>query len=197
MGINDSSFQTLEWLFQHYSIKTLFELGSQNFYQTYGTIEYGCYADKYYRAKGVETYVCVDINGENNAIVWDLSKPQPMHQTFDLVTDFGTCEHIAPYDVKALYNCWMLKFEASHSLILSSNPAKGHWKGHGYYYFTPEFYQVLASLTNMQIVKLHEPFAMGNTIDGKETQCLLQKTSASHWITLDEFKQAFQHVFTS
>ena len=92
MGINDSSFQTLEWLFRVYPIKTLFELGSQNFYQNYTGVEYGCYADKYYKAKGVDCYVCVDINGENNAKVWDLSKPQEIIGTFDLVTDFGTCE---------------------------------------------------------------------------------------------------------
>jgi hypothetical protein len=195
MGINDSSFQTLEWLFSVYPIKSIFELGSQNFYQTYGTIEYGCFADKYYKAKGVNRYVCVDINGDNNARVLDLSKPQKVVETFDLITDFGTCEHIAPYNAEVLYNCWTLKFEASHHLILSSNPATNNWKGHGFFYFTPEFYKVLASMTNTNVVRLHEPYAMGNTTDGKEVQCLLEKTPASHWISLDDFRIAFSHVY--
>jgi hypothetical protein len=193
MGINDMNLKTLEWVFSNYSVKSVLELGAQNFYQNYSSIKYGCYADQYYKYKGVSVYDCIDINGENNARNIDLSKPYPYFGSFDLVTDFGTCEHIAPYNVEALYNCWKLKYDASDHLIVSSNPATGHWEKHGYFYFTLDFYRVLAELTGMKILKLEEQYAMCNYTSGKEICCVFDKSN-SNWVSVDEFKKAFEYV---
>ena len=194
MGIHDKSLEVLEMLFSTYGINSVLELGSQNFYQDYKCIKYGCYADEYYHYKGVCIYDCIDLNGENYARVLDLSKPNAYFGSFDLVTDFGTCEHIAKHDVSALYNCWKLKFDASHKLIVSANPAVGHWPDHGAFYFTQEFYTKLAELTDMKIVLLREHYAMHNYESGKEVCCVFEKTETSHWISLEQFKQAFQYV---
>ena len=196
MGLNDTSVEVLEWIFATYPhIKSVLELGAQNFYHTYPSVKYGDYADKYYKAKGVEHYECIDLNGENNARVWDLSKPIAPFGLYDLVTDLGTQEHIsAEMSVEALYNCWATKYFASSRLIVSANPKTGNWPKHGAYFFTTKFYEELAFLTRMRIVKLNEKPAMGNTTDGWEVMCLLEKTPASRWIGLDEFAKAFEWV---
>jgi hypothetical protein len=216
MGINDMNLRTLEWLFQHYTIKSILELGAQNFYQNYQSIVYGVYATEYYKLKGVESHTCIDLNSENNAIDLDLTLPHEIGM-FDMVTDFGTSEHIAGYNpedeskieydgnntwkhsethlagLEAFYNCWTTKYTNCKLLIVSSNPATGHWKGHGNFYYTKEFYERLAELTDMKIVMLEEHFAMGNYIDGKEICCVLN-VRGSHWISLDTFKSAFEYI---
>jgi hypothetical protein len=216
MGINDMNLQALEFLFTHYKIKSVLELGAQTFYQNYKSIPYGVYASDYYKLKGVESYTCIDLNNENGALNLDLSIPQTIGK-FDMVTDFGTSEHIAGYDaedetktefdgnntwkhssnhiagLQAFYNCWKTKYDNTNMLIISSNPATGHWKGHGHFYYTTQFYEKLCELTGMKRVMLEEHFAMGNYIDGKEICCVMD-VHGSHWITIDEFKSAFQYI---
>jgi hypothetical protein len=215
MGIHDKSFELLEWFFTIYKPKSVLELGSQNFYHNYHSAKYGDYADKYYVLKGIDKYACIDLNEENGAMKLDLSKPIAYFGEFDLVTDFGTSEHIAPYDsddnyrdncndiwtrsvtgVEALYNCWKTKYNASSKFIISANPATGHWIKHGHFYYTLDFYRVLAELTGMKILKLQEQYAMHNYVDGKEIACVLDITD-SHWISLDEFKKAFIHIHSN
>jgi hypothetical protein len=217
MGINDKNFETLEWIFKHYPVKTVLELGAQTFYHNYQTAKYGDYADQYYKVKGVESYSCIDLNGENNCLNLDLSVTQLLPMV-DMVTDFGTSEHIAGYDLEdedktgfdgnntwkhssnhiagleAFYNCWTTKYNASKMLIVSSNPATGHWKGHGHFYYTKRFYEALCDLTGMRPVVLEEHFAMGNYIDGKEVCCVLD-VRGSKWISLDEFKSTFEYIY--
>lgn len=196
MGINDKSFQLLEWYFNTFPLsRTVLELGAQNFYQSYGRVPYGCYADQYYKAKGVTRYECIDLNGENYAMILDLSKPIDSLPTYDLVTDFGTQEHISSVmNVEDLYNCWTTKYNASSRHIISVNPKTGNWPKHGAYFFTMEFYRVLSRLTGLRVVRLEEHFAMGNSVDGWEVLCVFEKTPSSHWITLDEFQEAFEEL---
>lgn len=216
MGINDTNLSMLEWIFKNYKIETVIELGAQTFYQNYKTAKYGDYADSYYKLKGVERYTCVDLNGENGALKLDLSRVHFLPMC-DMLTDFGTSEHIAGYDLEdenktgfdgnntwkgldshvdgleAFYNCWTSKYLGTTHLIVSSNPASGHWKGHGHFYYTKQFYETLCELTGMRAVLLEEHFAMGNTVDGKEVCCVLD-VRGSKWISLDEFKKAFVHI---
>lgn len=217
MGINDKNLETLEWIFARYPVRFVLELGAQIFYQDYKTVTSGSYATEYYKLKGVQKYACIDLNGENGAMPFDLSLPQTLPR-FNLVTDFGTSEHIAAYTeeeesaandplndtwknssahiagLRALYNCWTTKYNASDLLIVSSNPATGHWPGHGHFYYTPEFYKVLCRLTGMKMVLLGEPYAMGNYEDGKEVCCVLD-VRGSHWISFEEFKIACEHIY--
>ena len=195
MGLNDTSLALLEWLFSTAQITSVLELGAQNFYQTWGSVKYGMYADAYYKAKGVTTYACIDMNGENHAKVWDLSKPIAPFGVYDLVTDLGTQEHIdVTGSMESLYNCWATKYFASSRFIISANPKTGHWPKHGAYFFTTKFYEVLASLTQMKVVRLGDHVSMGNSVDGVEVACVLEKTSASRWISLEEFALAFEWV---
>lgn len=198
MGINDKCYQFLEWYFHTFPMtRSVLELGAQNFYQNHDPVKYGCYADMYYKIKGVTRYECIDLNGENYAKRLDLSQPVELSETFDVVTDFGTQQHIsATFDVESLYNCWTTKYNTSSRHILSVNPKTGNWPNNGTYFFTKSFYEVLARMTGLRIIRLEEHFAMGNSKDGWEVACLLEKTPKSHWITLDEFQEAFTHLKT-
>lgn len=211
------NLKSLELITNTYSIESVLELGAQNFYQNYETVKYGSYASEYYKLKGINKYACIDLNGENNAIPLDLSVIHIVGK-FDLITDFGTSEHIAGYDfedetktgfdgnntwkksldhnlgLQAFYNCWTTKYNASKMLILSSNPATGHWKGHGHFYYTKTFYERLCDMTRMKAILLEEHYAMGNYKDGKEICCCLD-VRGSHWITIDEFKSAFEYIY--
>lgn len=219
MGINDKCLETLEWVLTRYPIWSVLELGAQIFYQEYGPVKYGSYADQYYKRKHIRQYRCIDLNGENGAMRLDLSVPQRLSQS-DLVTDFGTSEHIAAYTreeeplandatndtwknstghsvgLEALYNCWTTKYNASNLLIVSANPATGHWPGHGHFYYTMKFYEVLCQMTGMKPVLLREHYAMMNYKDGKEICCVLD-VRGSHWISFDQFKVACEHIYPS
>lgn len=197
MGIGDKNLELLEFVFDNYDIKTVIELGAQNFYNNYKNIKYGEFADKYYNLKGVTHYENIDICGDNNSLVFDLTKPVLLHRTYDMVTDFGTCEHISTTcDIEKLYICWTTKYNASKLLIVSSNPSTGHWPKHGGYFFTTDFYKKLSELTNTKIVKLDYHFSMGNYVDGREVGCILEKTPNSKWISIDDFSLAFKHVYS-
>lgn len=198
MGISDKSYDMLESLFQHNAIKTVVELGSQQFYHYHPGMNVGDYMDKYYTSKGVSHYECIDINGCNNALVLNLREQIDLHRQYDLVTDFGTSEHItSTFNSNDLYNCWTTKYNLSNRFILSCNPSTGNWPGHGIYYYTPEFYDELSKLTNMTIRKLQYQYPMRNYDTGREVVCILEKTKDSKWVTLSEFNSAFAFIKAS
>lgn len=217
MGINDTSFRLLEQIFRTTPPTSVLELGAQRFYQSYPGVPYQDYASTYYRRKGVSSYRCIDLNGENGALRLDLSQPQRLPPA-DLVTDFGTSEHVAAFTaeqedaatdhlndtwkreeghragMEALYNCWTTKYTSSSHLIASCNPVTGHWPKHGHFYYTERFYTALCSLTGMRILSLATLPALGNVQTGQEV-CSLLDVRGSHWLSLIEFESVFEHIF--
>jgi hypothetical protein len=187
MGITDFSLLILNKYINEQ--KTVLELGAQNLYvESYPSAPY---ADKYYTAKGLE-YTCIDLNKENNAIELDLSIKQNLDK-FDIVTDFGTSEHIGidgKHDPKAFYNCWLNKHNACKigGLIISENPKTGNWIGHGFNYVTENFYRQLAQSNGYEILEIGEHPAMNNITDGWNIYCVLRKTQEK-FMTLTNFKK--------
>ena len=149
--------------------KTMLELGSQN---TYFDSQAMGVAKPYYQSQGFE-HVSVDLNAEYGSIAKDLSQLHDLGQ-FDLVTDFGTSEHVPDF-----YMCWLNKHKACKigGLIISENPKVDNWHGHGYHYVTKDFYIELAKVAGYEIVELGEHAAMGNVTDGWNVYCVLRKTS--------------------
>jgi len=187
MGITDFSLLILNKYINEQ--KTVLELGAQNLYvESYPSAPY---ADKYYTAKGLE-YTCIDLNKENNAMELDLSIKQNLDK-FDIVTDFGTSEHIGidgKHDPKAFYNCWLNKHNACKigGLIISENPKTGNWIGHGFNYVTENFYRQLAQSNGYEILEIGEHPAMNNITDGWNIYCVLRKTQEK-FMTLTNFKK--------
>lgn len=158
---------------------SILELGNQTIY--FGS-SYGHPAKPMFEGLGY-AHVSVDINGQDGAIECDLSKKLDLKSLnkmnhYDVVTDFGTSEH-----VKDFYNCWLNKWNAckENGLIVSENPKTGNWKGHGHHYLTKEFYKGFDTL------EMGEHCAMGNCIDGLNIYSVVRKTGK--FMTRKEFNK--------
>jgi len=108
-------------------------------------------AKKYYYALGVREHVSIDINGKNKALSLDLDYPVPsyLRNRFDVLTNYGTIEHINnQYQVfKNMHD--MCKTEG---VMIHSLPPVGHWPGHARYYYTEIGIQQLAELCQYDII---------------------------------------------
>lgn len=155
------------------------ELGAQNLY--FEGIYYGKYASEYYANElHVSDYQCIDLNGENSAIQTDLGT-LCMIGFYDIVTDFGTSEHVGlngKFNFESFVNCIINKLTLvkESGIIISENPKTNNWPGHGFNYYTQEFYQYLAEQLpdSIEILEIGEVGAMGNTIDGMNVYCVMK-----------------------
>lgn len=192
MGVTAFSIGLIDKVINNNEIKTVIELGSQNLYDK----DYGSefpFANEYYEGKGI-AYKCIDIGGDNNALKLNLSKPIKPIGKFDLVTDFGTSEHVetgSKHNVTAFYNCLKTKHDLTkvNGFIISENPKTGSWPGHGYNYYTSDFYTQLAKANEYTILELGEHPAMGNSIDGWNIYCVMQKVNSKPFMKLIDFKK--------
>lgn len=204
-------------------IRSVIELGSQNLYLN--SESKPPFASEWYENHGIK-YHCIDMAGDNGAIKKDLSKilgllnqPGSPVKT-DLVTDFGTSEHVVrvpeyqsvPFHeghinsvyptrhpeeseiATGFYNCWINKHDllSPGGLMINVNPRTGNWPGHGYTYLTLEFYSKLATLMGYEILLLELHAAMGNIIDGWNVVCILKKVNDGPFISFEEFQQCEQ-----
>lgn len=190
MGVTSIDIEKLEIILNNYPIKSVIELGAQNNYSQPQLP--APYMSEWYEAKGIR-YKCIDLSKENNCLVADLSKPIFIGEKYDLVTDFGTSEHIGAngkHDIEAIYNCWKTKHDllGRTGIMVNENPKTGNWPGHGFNYYTGAFYEKLCALCSYTIIELTEIPAMGNTTDGWNIYCSLQKVNDEPFITLEEFK---------
>jgi len=115
-------------------------------------------AKQYFKSLGFH-HASIDMNGLNGAIRLDLSKVLALPGTSDIVTNFGTSEHIPNQPVV---------FENIHNLccvggiMIHAVPLVGNWENHGDYYYTTRFFVNLTSLNGYEIVRIV-------VIDGEET----------------------------
>lgn len=149
--------------------KTMLELGSQN---TYFDCEPMGVAKDYYTKQGFEHY-SLDANGEYDSEMVDLATVLNL-EPCDIVTDFGTSEHVSNY-----YNCWLNKHNGCNigGLIISENPKVNNWHGHGFHYLTKEFYSELCKVAGYELIQVGEHAAMGNVTDGWNVYGVLRKVS--------------------
>jgi len=98
-------------------------------------------------------HTSVDINGLHGAEVRDLTQPDQfldLHDTFDILTNSGTTEHVEPY--ASQYECWRILHDCctTDAVMLHILPDveehdfRGHWQGHCPHYYSHKFFQNLA-----------------------------------------------------
>jgi len=117
--------------------------------------------ETFYKSMGFDSYKCIDADGRNNALVFDLNKDiaqtYGFSEQFDLVTNHGTTEHC--FDQ-------LSNFRNIHNLckpggiMLHGLPCQGYLN-HGLYNYHPYFFKNLASANGYKIVGMwmHEyPF---------------------------------------
>lgn len=96
-------------------------------------------------------YTAIDIFESNKTILFDLNAdkvPADLAGQFDLVTNFGTTEHILNQ-----YNCFLTahEFTKTGGLIYHDLPMGGYFF-HGYFSYTPMFFMHLADANEYEIV---------------------------------------------
>lgn len=128
---------------------------------------------EYFENRGV-LHTSFDLNGKHGALLVDLSKPIRNPKwlgAFDIVTNSGTSEHVEPFG--AQYACFM----NIHICLKQGGIAvhlvpdiveleqRGHWKNHCNYYYSHEFFALLADLNGYD-------FLSSKVIDGLRCVCL-------------------------
>ncbi len=98
------------------------------------------FGEEYLLKLGASSVSSIDFDDyEGSTLEIDLSKPigNDFNKRFDTILDFGSLEHISN-PIIAIEN--YLNLLSPRGTILHSNPANGSL-GHGFYQFSPEFYQ--------------------------------------------------------
>jgi len=112
------------------------------------------YCDAFLQLLGARELVTVDRSDfEGATLLHDLNLPFPEHlkESFDLVIDGGTLEHVFNYPA-ALSNCLELLRVGGHFLTIT--PAAG-LMGHGFYQFSPElFFRIFSEERGFRLRKL-------------------------------------------
>lgn len=212
MGITSFSVTLLEVAIEAVRPQTVIELGSQNLYISNDPNP--PFSSSWYKEKKFSEYDSIDLAGDNNSKQFDLSYPILINDKYDLVTDFGSSEHVVQMSgytsvsfhdgyINSIYpsgeiinidmgyyNCWLNKFNLCKvgGAIVSENPKHGHWKNHGYSYIETGFYEKLISVSDLEIVKLGEHGAMGNWETGINVYSVLKKTGEK-FPTFEEFSK--------
>lgn len=104
-----------------------------------------------FEAMGVD-HTSFDLNGKDGAITGDLSKPFEggLHSQFDLVTNFGTSEHVED----SQYWCW----GNIHSLceydgyMIHAIPEIGSWPRHGKWHYDMDRVLRLANACEYEVI---------------------------------------------
>ncbi len=110
--------------------------------------------ESFYKALGFKSYASIDVNTKYGSLMMDLNKDirqtYGYAETFDLVTNNGTGEHI--------FNQYMV-FKNIHDLakpgglMLHIMPFV-NWVNHGFYNFHPLLYADLATSNGYELIKL-------------------------------------------
>ena len=103
-------------------------------------------------------HVSIDTNGLDGALALDLRKPLNLG-TFDMVTNFGTTEHVSVNDNKGQEACWKNILEAMHvgSVLVSVTPLPGapRWSRHGRWYPTIAFFEELGGMNGLEVERAY------------------------------------------
>jgi hypothetical protein len=110
----------------------------------------------FFEARGFR-HVSVDTNGLNGALPLDLRQPLNLG-TFDMVTNFGTSEHVSEDKYEGQVQCWRNIVEAMHvgSVLISVTPMPRTNTTHGTWYPHKEFFHSLAQLNGLEVERLYD-----------------------------------------
>lgn len=143
---------------------------------------------KYLLNLGVKEHISLDWNKKNGALKRDLSKPVDEWQSyFDMVTNFGTTEHInnGQYDVfKNIHN-----FVKVGGVMVHALPLVGHWKRHCKYHYEEDFPETLSTINGYECVLSEIRVIKGRAGQNQPMVCaVLKKTSDKEFASEEEFK---------
>jgi len=163
------------------------ELGAQNTYFDYWWNKIG---KDYFVQWGIE-HRSYDIIPHQGAEFIDLRLPiaPELKGIFDVVTDFGTTEHIDGDFYQANKNIHDLV--KVNGLVIRETPLTEHWPEHPstYNYLDEKFYEDLALFNGYEIRELTIEYAMDNVIDGGLVCVVYQKTTDNPFMSKENWKK--------
>lgn len=149
MGINVSNqMMMVHDVFPHLQPGwSVCDLGNQ--YVHDGTPQSKRLAEHWYREHGAGHYESIDANGRGT-IYHDLNEPMTPGQRFDLVTDFGTSEHVFNFG-----ECWRTihKLTKPRGFIAFEKNLDGH-RDHGFYNVQVTAWVSLAEANSYHVERL-------------------------------------------
>jgi hypothetical protein len=187
MGITAHSTNIMSNLLIDYKPKEVFELGAQYLYDTkencLGAVNNKpVYGKEWFVSRGIN-HTSIDLNNEADICADIIDNDHT--KKYDWVTDFGTVEHTTDA-FKAFSN--IHDWTKVGGLMIHVNPEVGSWPLHGYWWFTEEFYSVLADICGYKLIHVERAAAMGNTKDGWDVYGVLEKVKGSKFsISRDDF----------
>lgn len=170
MGVTTQSFQYLNrWI--RPTDKSICELGDQQFMLCFPFEELS-YTRVYWKNKGWK-YLSIDLNGYGDSLMADLNENITLEEQFDIITDFGTCEHIADYYM-AFKN--VDKLCKIGGLMVHILPADNHWPNHGSWRAKRSFYIKLGRAQEYNIYDVHEEPTRIGGVDSDQIYVVYEKT---------------------
>lgn len=142
---------------------TVCELGDQ--WVTY--LQPHVLAETFFKEMGCKKYVSIDGNGRGT-MTEDLNRKLPDIGSFDLVTDFGTGEHV--FNQAQVWRSVHILTKAG-GFIAFDRPTQGY-EGHGFYNTHETLFRDLAAANEYDIVRLER----GKTVRGELIRGVFRKT---------------------
>jgi len=139
---------------------------------------------KNYFSSIVKKHISIDLNGEDGALALDLNSEIKGVEQGDIVTNYGTSEHVSDQ-----YECFknMHNLCKTGGIIINFVPPAGYWPGHCPYYYNLEYFKVLGEKNCYKIIEnkifTEPPYTGALTM----ISCVFQKIDDSVFINKSEF----------
>ncbi|MFA5085966.1 MAG: hypothetical protein WC482_06340 [Candidatus Omnitrophota bacterium] len=197
MGISSQGFEPLQRalkkIFPDFNGIRMLELGNQSFTDEcllkYRDVIRGKIAKDYFSRLGFN-HISIDITGLDGSVALDLNKvisDKNFIRQFDVVTNFGTSEH-----VDNQYNCFLNihNFCKENGFFIHEVPEAGYWPGHSHYYYSRDFFRILAKESGYEIIEL---IPVDIPPNGNEIFCLMKKNGHQPFIDKDRFESILHY----
>ena len=158
----------VEDVFPHSKNLKMLELGNQKF-------EDGTVGKTFFESQGY-FHTSIDLNGEDESLIKDLSNEDDFlefHNTFDIITNFGTTEHVEPFEsqytaFKIIYDCLTIGGVAIHlNPDVDARDERNLWNKHCQYYYSSELYDQIVKFSDSRLLRNEE-------INGLRAACYMK-----------------------
>lgn len=131
-----------------------------------------------------KNHVSIDITGLDNSLPLDLNTLITNDiGKFDLVTNFGTTEHVEPNQFESFLN--IHNFCKINGIMIHEIPVFGHWIGHCKFYYDEIFFYYLSNKNNYEIIEMERINYLG---DGDLLFVALRKLSEEFFSEKNELE---------
>lgn len=165
------------------SHKSVIELGDQEI--IFGNLKGTKLRDL--EGKFFKNWVSLDLHNVSGITLKDLSVSDPSYIKCDIITNFGTSEHVEPE--LGHYNCWLNihNWLSVGGLAIHEIPEVGSWKDHCRYYYDLDFFLKFKDI-GYEILNLDQVEYPGN---GNLIYCEMVKIKECDFLSYECFSNIF------